>query len=59
MCCLASIYYLFADCFCKLKIVDESHPKAGIWVNVFAPTMEMLPHVGLAGDIIQLSRVMV
>lgn len=46
------------DCFCKLKIVDESHPKAGIWVNVFAPTMEMLPHVGLAGDIIQLSRVM-
>ncbi|KAK3028193.1 hypothetical protein RJ639_039476 [Escallonia herrerae] len=45
------------DCFCALKIVDESHPGPGISVNVFAETVDMLPQVESAGDIIQLSHV--
>uniref|UniRef100_A0A5B7BNF8 Putative protection of telomeres protein 1b-like isoform X1 n=1 Tax=Davidia involucrata TaxID=16924 RepID=A0A5B7BNF8_DAVIN len=45
------------DCFCKIRIVDESHSSPGISVNIFAETMEKLPHVESAGDIIQLSRV--
>ncbi|KAK9996628.1 hypothetical protein SO802_021314 [Lithocarpus litseifolius] len=45
------------DCFCTLKIIDESRPKPGISVNFFAESMEMLPHVASAGDIIQLSHV--
>jgi hypothetical protein len=50
---------LFADCICTLKIVDESHPKPGISVNIFAESMEKLPHVVSAGGIIQLSHVVV
>ncbi|XP_059454142.1 protection of telomeres protein 1a-like isoform X1 [Corylus avellana] len=45
------------DWICTLKIVDESHPKPGISVNIFAESMEKLPHVVSAGDIIQLSHV--
>ncbi|KAK3041851.1 hypothetical protein RJ639_000367 [Escallonia herrerae] len=45
------------DCFCTLKIVDESRPGPGISVNVFAETVDMLPQVESAGDIIQLSHV--
>ncbi|KAK9266176.1 hypothetical protein L1049_027241 [Liquidambar formosana] len=45
------------DCFCTLKIVDESHQRPGISVNIFAESMEKLPHVESTGDIIQLSRV--
>uniref|UniRef100_A0A6N2KJQ7 Telomeric single stranded DNA binding POT1/Cdc13 domain-containing protein n=1 Tax=Salix viminalis TaxID=40686 RepID=A0A6N2KJQ7_SALVM len=45
------------DCFCSLKIVDESYPKPGIPVNFFMAQMENLPSVGSPGDIIQLSRV--
>lgn len=56
---LTKYYDLFADCFCTLKIIDESRPKPGISVNFFAESMEMLPHVESAGDIIQLSRVVV
>ncbi|XP_050256593.1 protection of telomeres protein 1b-like isoform X2 [Quercus robur] len=47
------------DCFCTLKIIDESRSKPGISVNFFAESMEMLPHVASAGDIIQLSHVVV
>ncbi|KAK7830784.1 protection of telomeres protein 1a, partial [Quercus suber] len=47
------------DCFCTLKIIDESRPKPGISVNFFAESMEMLPHVASAGDIIQLSHVVI
>ncbi|GKB58108.1 nucleic acid-binding, OB-fold-like protein, partial [Tanacetum coccineum] len=46
-------------CCCTLKIVDESHPSAGISVNFFAENIEKLPCVESAGDIIQLSRVVI
>ncbi|KAI8005632.1 Protection of telomeres protein 1c [Camellia lanceoleosa] len=45
------------DCFCTVKIVDESYSSPGILVNFFAENMEKLPHVESAGDIIQLSHV--
>ncbi|KAL6962992.1 hypothetical protein U1Q18_037957 [Sarracenia purpurea var. burkii] len=45
------------DCFCAVKIIDESYSSPGISVNVFAENMEKLPHVESAGDIIQLSQV--
>lgn len=51
--------YFFADCFCTVKIVDQSHRSSGISVNVFAENMEKLPHVESAGDIIQFSHVVV
>ncbi|KAJ7970263.1 Protection of telomeres protein [Quillaja saponaria] len=47
------------DCCCTLKIIDESHQKAGFSVNIFAEYLEMLPHVASGGDIIQLCHVMV
>nr|GEV15710.1 nucleic acid-binding, OB-fold-like protein [Tanacetum cinerariifolium] len=47
------------DCCCTLKIVDESHPSVGISVNLFAENIEKLPCVESAGDIIQLSRVVI
>lgn len=49
----------FADCFCILKIVDESYPKPGLSVNLFAEHFGMLPLVASFGDIILLSHVMV
>ncbi|XVF03426.1 hypothetical protein REPUB_Repub04eG0260400 [Reevesia pubescens] len=49
---------LFPDYFCKLKIIDESHPKFGIPVHLFAQSINALPHVATVGDIIHLSRVM-
>ncbi|PON44707.1 Protection of telomeres protein [Parasponia andersonii] len=45
------------DCFCILKIVDESYPKAGLSVNMFAEHFGMLPLVASLGDIIHLSHV--
>ncbi|XP_057511973.1 protection of telomeres protein 1b isoform X2 [Actinidia eriantha] len=45
------------DCFCSVKIVDESYSSPGISVNLFSENMEKLPHVESAGDIIQLSHV--
>lgn len=45
------------DYFCTLKVIDESYQGTGISVNLFAESMEMLPHVQSVGDIIQLSRV--
>ncbi|KAG2667643.1 hypothetical protein I3760_15G126100 [Carya illinoinensis] len=45
------------DCCCTLRIIDESHPKDGISVNVFEESMDKLPHIASAGDIIQLSHV--
>ncbi|XP_022137389.1 protection of telomeres protein 1a-like isoform X2 [Momordica charantia] len=45
------------DYFCAVKIVDQSQPKPGITANIFAESLEKLPHVASAGDIIQLSRV--
>nr|XP_043632870.1 protection of telomeres protein 1b-like isoform X2 [Erigeron canadensis] len=47
------------DYCCTLKIVDESHSSPGMSVNFFAEILEMLPNVASAGDIIQLSRVVI
>lgn len=46
-----------SDWCTTLKIIDESYPKHGFSVNVFAESMEKLPHIVSAGDIIQISRV--
>lgn len=46
------------DSFCAIKVTDESHTKDGISVNIFAESMEMLPHIASVGDIILLSCVM-
>ncbi|XP_070051519.1 protection of telomeres protein 1b isoform X4 [Nicotiana tomentosiformis] len=45
------------DCFCTIKIIDESYPSPGISVNFFAETMDKLPQVLTVGDIVQLSQV--
>ncbi|XP_038894977.1 protection of telomeres protein 1b isoform X1 [Benincasa hispida] len=45
------------DCFCAVKIVDQSHKRPGITANIFAESLEKLPHVASAGDIIELSHV--
>ncbi|EEF31902.1 conserved hypothetical protein [Ricinus communis] len=45
------------DWFCTVKIVDESYPKPGISINIFASSIEKLPRVLSLGDIIQLSHV--
>ncbi|KAI5679335.1 hypothetical protein M9H77_10285 [Catharanthus roseus] len=45
------------DYYCSLRILDESKPTSGISVNFFTETMDKLPQVQCAGDIIQLSRV--
>ncbi|KAI3501129.1 hypothetical protein L1887_28989 [Cichorium endivia] len=47
------------DCFCTIRIVDESNPSSGISINVFAKTFEDLPHVESTGDIIQFSQVLI
>ncbi|XVE58868.1 hypothetical protein DITRI_Ditri04bG0203400 [Diplodiscus trichospermus] len=46
------------DYFCKLKIIDDSHPKCGIPVHLFAQDIDTLPYVACVGDIVHLSRVM-
>ncbi|KAJ4713542.1 Protection of telomeres protein [Melia azedarach] len=46
-----------SDSFCALKIIDESHAKDGISVNIFADSMEKLPRIASVGDIILLSHV--
>ncbi|XP_023001782.1 protection of telomeres protein 1b-like isoform X1 [Cucurbita maxima] len=46
------------DCYCAVKIVDQSHQTPGITANIFAESLEKLPHVASAGDIIQLSHVL-
>ncbi|GAV81092.1 Telo_bind domain-containing protein [Cephalotus follicularis] len=48
-----------SDCSCTLKIIDESHQKPGISVNVFTENMDKLPHIASTGDIILLSHVMI
>lgn len=45
------------DFFCTVRIVDESMPCWGVSVTFFSETMEKLPQVQCAGDILQLSRV--
>lgn len=45
------------DFFCSLKIMDESSP--GIVVNMFAESMDKLPHVVCVDDIILLSQVVI
>ncbi|CAI9113683.1 OLC1v1014332C1 [Oldenlandia corymbosa var. corymbosa] len=47
------------DCFCVVKIVDDSKSSPGIPVNIFAETIEKLPHVQSAGDIILLTRLLI
>ncbi|XP_076900517.1 protection of telomeres protein 1b-like [Bidens hawaiensis] len=42
------------DCFCTLRIVDETSPTTGISINFFYETFEKLPQVASAGDIIQI-----
>ncbi|KAL5699610.1 hypothetical protein ACHQM5_030489 [Ranunculus cassubicifolius] len=46
-----------SDWFCSLKIVDASYQGHGLMVSVFAESMDKLPHVKSAGDIIRLSKV--
>lgn len=50
---------LSLDFFCTVRLVDESMPHWGVSVTFFSETMEKLPQVQCAGDIIQLSRVVV
>ncbi|KAM3361780.1 protection of telomeres protein 1b [Capsicum galapagoense] len=45
------------DCFCSIKVIDESYPSPGISINFFTETMDKLPQVLTVGDIIQLSQV--
>lgn len=59
MVCLSSLKHFSADCLCSLKIVDESHPKAGLEVRVFEEIVEKLPAVAAVGDIIQFNHVVV
>ncbi|XP_047313943.1 protection of telomeres protein 1a-like [Impatiens glandulifera] len=47
------------DCFCTVKIIDESYSSPGLLVNCFGENMERLPSVHSAGDIILFSRVMI
>ncbi|XP_047306254.1 protection of telomeres protein 1a-like [Impatiens glandulifera] len=47
------------DCFCTVKIIDESYSSPGLLVNCFGENMEKLPSVHSAGDIILFSRVMI
>lgn len=49
----------FVDCFCSIRIIDESYPSPGIAINFFAETMDKLPQVLTVGDIIQISQVVV
>lgn len=49
----------FVDCFCSVRVIDESYPNPGIAINFFAETMDKLPQVLTVGDIIQLSQVVV
>ncbi|KAF8392728.1 hypothetical protein HHK36_023077 [Tetracentron sinense] len=41
-----------------LKIIDESHQSPDFSVNIFAENLDDLPHVKSAGDLVQLSCVM-
>ncbi|CAI0400419.1 unnamed protein product [Linum tenue] len=47
------------DWCCSLKVVDQSHPKHGIVVNVFTATADDLPNVSALGDIVQFRRVVI
>ncbi|KAL5719314.1 hypothetical protein ACHQM5_012109 [Ranunculus cassubicifolius] len=47
------------DCYCIMKIIDESYQAHGLPVNVFLPTIDRLPHVKLAGDIACFHQVMI
>ncbi|KAJ8771983.1 hypothetical protein K2173_027160 [Erythroxylum novogranatense] len=47
------------DWFCSLKVIDQSHIKLGISVNIFSETPESLPRVASVGDIIMLSHVVI
>ncbi|KAJ4972623.1 hypothetical protein NE237_005797 [Protea cynaroides] len=47
------------DCFCRLKMVDDSCQSLGISVNIFGENMEKLPRVQSDGDIIQFCHVVI
>ncbi|XP_010274733.1 PREDICTED: protection of telomeres protein 1b-like [Nelumbo nucifera] len=47
------------DCFCTLKLIDESYQSPGFTVNVFAESMGKLPQVRSSGDIIQFCQVVI
>ncbi|XP_058732413.1 protection of telomeres protein 1c [Vicia villosa] len=47
------------DQCCTLRLIDETHYQTGMSVNIFTQNAESLPRVAAAGDIIQLSNVMV
>ncbi|KAI3463704.1 hypothetical protein Pfo_020367 [Paulownia fortunei] len=47
------------DFFCSVRIIDESRPSLGIYINFFAETMEKLPYVESVGDIVLVSHVVV
>ncbi|PIA42356.1 hypothetical protein AQUCO_02000069v1 [Aquilegia coerulea] len=45
------------DRFCSLKIMDESYQGHGLVINVFAESVDKLPLVRLAGDIVRFTSV--
>ncbi|KAF9615220.1 hypothetical protein IFM89_022482 [Coptis chinensis] len=47
------------DYFCTLKIMDESSQSYGLLVNVFTESLDKLPRVKSAGDIIRFSRIVI
>lgn len=49
----------FADWFCSVRIIDETHQDPGLPVNVFTQTRNQLPRILSVGDIIQFQRVSV
>lgn len=48
----------FEDCFCAVRIIDESLP-SGIHIHFFLPTIEDLPAIENVGDIVLLNQVVV
>ena len=53
-----SFLVAFEDCFCAVRIIDESLP-SGIHIHFFAPTMEDLPAIENVGDIVLVYQVVV
>ncbi|KAL2342336.1 hypothetical protein Fmac_003621 [Flemingia macrophylla] len=47
------------DYCCSIRVIDETHYKVGMSVNIFAEDAGRLPHVAAVGDMIKLCNVMV
>lgn len=53
-----SFWVIFVDCFCLVRIVDDSLP-SGIGIHFYIENMEHLPVVQTVGDILFLTSVVV